>query len=496
MNALLLLSIAVVATCGLVYELVAAALASHLLGDSVLQFSTVIGAYLFSMGLGSYASRWVKRGVLTAFVQVQYATGLVGGSSAMLLYIVFGYGDGFYLALYLLVMLVGALVGMAVPLLMRLLREYYSVRDLVSQVLALDYLGALVASLLFPLFLLPQIGLVRTGLVFGVLNVSIALVLSVTLDRGGRWRGTQLEGVFLLLMLGAGFAFANRLTTLVEERLFDENILLTHQSPYQRLLITQVPGDVRLYLNNNLQFSSRDEYRYHEALVLPALRCVKDPKRVLVLGGGDGFAVELLLKDPRVEEITLVDLDPSITELFSKHPRLSELNGGALRSPKVTVVNEDAFVWLDQAQGTYDLAITDFPDPSNYSVGKLYTKLFYTKLQSRLGGEGVMTIQSGSPMFARRTFWSIVTTLEEMELEVRPYHAFVPSFGEWGFCLAGRSLPKEYAATPFAVRYLDDQTLASLFHFPVDMQRLDVVSNRIFDQQVVRYFRLDWSEVH
>src|SRR5438270_654469 len=170
----LLVSVFVIASCGLVYELIAGALASYLLGDSVTQFSTVIGTYLFSMGIGSYVSRHVGKGLVAKFVTIELLVGLVGGSSAAALFLVFSYLATFKLVLYFFVGVVGVLVGLEIPLLLRILRGRLEFKDLVSEVLTFDYLGALIASLLFPIVLAPNLGLVRTCFLFGMMNVTVA----------------------------------------------------------------------------------------------------------------------------------------------------------------------------------------------------------------------------------------------------------------------------------------------------------------------------------
>ncbi len=489
----LLVSVFLVATCGLVYELIAGALASYLLGDSVLQFSTIIGTYLFAMGVGSYLARYIHRGLLTVFVQVQIVVGLLGGCSALILFYVFSYGVGFRPFLYSLVFIIGALVGLEIPLLLRILKEHLPFKDLVSQVLALDYVGALAASILFPLFLVPHFGLVRTAFFFGCINVAVALVFAVKFQKHGRWRSLIVQAAVVLVFLCAGFVGADHLTKVAEEALYPAPVVYSKQSPYQKVALTSSQGETRLYLNGNLQFSTVDEYRYHEALVLPALMAHPRPRNALVLGGGDGFAVELLLRDRRVEKVVLVELDPLIIEVFRDHEELSKLNGRALRDPRVQVITSDAFTWLSETNELFDLAIVDFPDPSNYSVGKLYTDHFYRRLQARLHPEGVFTVQCSSPLAARRSFWSIVTTVETLGLQVYPYHAYIPSFGEWGFLLALRGPLDWRTDWPFATRFLNVKELERSFVFPDDMGRVEVQPNRLFDQILVRYFQEDWG---
>lgn len=459
----------------------------------MLQFSTIIGTYLFAMGVGSYLAKFVQRGLLLAFIQVQILVGLLGGCSAALLFLTFSHGTGFRFVLYATVFCIGAMVGLEIPLLLRILKEHLSFRDLVSQVLALDYVGALAASVLFPLFLVPHLGLVRTSFFFGMVNVGVAFLFVVAFQREGRWRTVMVEAVAVFCLLLAGFIGTEEITRYAEEALYPAPVILSEQTPYQKLAITRDLNETRLYLNGNLQFSTFDEYRYHEALVVPPLMAHPSPRRVLVLGGGDGLAVRLLLQDPRVERITLVELDPAMVRIFRDHPEIPKLNGFALRSPKVEVVNADAFTWLSESSRKFDVALVDFPDPSNYSVGKLYTTHFYKRLAGHLDEGGVFAVQSSSPLAARRSFWCIAASIEACGLKVLPYHTYVPSFGEWGFILAGVEQPKLGNRLPFHVRYLNLDEVSRIVSFPADMDRVQVEPNRLFDQVLVRYFQEDWS---
>ncbi len=497
MQVALLASVFVVASCGLAYELVAGALASYLIGDSVTQFSTVIGVYLFSMGVGSWLASFVGRGLVARFVQIELLVGLLGGFSAAFLFLVFTWLDApFRLTLYIIVALLGILVGMEIPLVMRILKRDLAFKDVVSQVLTFDYLGALLVSLLFPLLLAPQLGLIRTGLLFGILNVGVAL-WATWLFRA------QLPGVVALrsqaflalaLLLG-GFAGANQLTELAEQHLYADQVIYSKSTPYQRIVITRWKDDLRLFLNNNLQFSSHDEYRYHEALIHPALATLPQARRVLVLGGGDGLAVREILKYPHIEAVTLVDLDTEMTRLFATAPMLTGLNLDALNDPRVKIVNTDAMRWLEERDDVYDLIVVDFPDPSNFSVGKLYSSAFYRLLDRHIAPQGLAVIQSTSPLYAPQSFWCVVTTLESVGLQATPYHALVPSFGEWGFVIAGRSAYQPPASYPVPTRFLTPETTPGLFQFPKDMARLPSEVNRLNNQVLVRYFENEWRKV-
>jgi spermidine synthase len=496
----LLASVFVIAACGLVYELAAGALASYLLGDSVLQFSTVIGSYLFAMGIGSYLSRFLERQLPAHFLRIEVLVALVGGALPATLFMANAYLPGsFHFLLYGMVLLVGVLVGLEIPLVMRILRRNVALKDLVSQVLTFDYLGALVVSLAFPLLLVPQLGLIRTGLLFGLMNAAVAL-WALWLFRH-ELRQLLAHGIacaLTLVVLLAGFAGANHITTLAEDRFYQDRVLFTATSPYQRIVVTNGQAGHRLFLNGNLQFAERDEYRYHEALVHPAMAAFAAsgaaPKKVAVLGGGDGMAVREILKYSGVQSITLVELDPAITRLFSQQSALVRLNGAALLSPKVKVINTDAFQWLEQTEESFDVIVVDFPDPTNFSLGKLYTNSFYALLDKRLAASGYAVIQTTSPLVARQSFWTVVTTIESVGLRTAPYHAHVPSFGEWGFVIASRRPYRQPSSLPDELRFLNLQSLPLLFDFPQDMGRVPTEVNRLSNQILVSTYEMEWGK--
>jgi spermidine synthase len=264
------------------------------------------------------------------------------------------------------------LVGLEPPLLMRILKGHLDFDALVSKVLTFDYIGALVASLLFPVFLVPTLGLVRTSLVFGILNALVglwgtSLLLPIL---AGSVTGLRIRSVVVLLLLVAGVIKADALTSLAENSMFSSPIVHTQTTSYQRIVVTQNRTGFHLYLNENLQFSSTDEYRYHEALVHSAVVTASSVNNVLVLGGGDGVALRELLKYRNVQHATLVDIDPAMTSLSEWFPPLAKLNGGALKDPRVTIVNDDAMIWLESVNEQFDLVLIDFPDPNSFSLGE------------------------------------------------------------------------------------------------------------------------------
>jgi spermidine synthase len=394
---------------------------------------------------------------------------------------------------YGLVLGIGFLVGLEIPLLIRILKSF-DFRETVSNVLTFDYVGALVASLLFPLLLMPHLGMIRTGFLFGILNAAVALAVLLALPRAAGYRAEKLISVLVLLALGAGFVASDRLQRWAEVASYGEPVIYAVTTRYQRIVLTRRDDDVRLYLNGNLQFSSRDEYRYHEALVHPALGRVANPRNVLILGGGDGLAAREVLKHPEVRRLTLVDLDGEMTSLFSRTAMLSRLNGGSLTDRRMTVINADGFRWAREARGQYDAIIVDFPDPVDYSVGKLYTDTFYRAVRKLLAPGGMMVVQSTSPLVAPNAFWTVASTLEAAGLRTRGYHVYVPSFGEWGFVLASAGPIPIQARIPAGGRFLTPTIDQRLFDFPPDMARRPTPVNRLDNQVLVREFADAWGK--
>ena len=491
---LLLLSVFVVATCGLIYELVAGTLASYLLGDPVTQFSTIIGTYLFAMGVGSWFSKFLKGNLLSWFVRIEILVGLVGGCSAAVLFLLFEQVTYFRIILYAQVLLTGILVGLELPLLMRILKDRLEFTELVSRIFTFDYIGALFASLLFPLLFIPYLGLLRTSFFFGLLNVVVALVVLYRFREEITGRKVLMAGAWacLLLML-AGVIASEKLTSFSESLTYNDAIIYAKSSPYQRIVLTRNRNDLRLYLNGNLQFSSVDEYRYHEALIHPGMSRVSNPEHILILGGGDGLAAREILKYNSVKSIDLVDLDKAVTELFKSNEALAQLNSQALNNPTVSIHNEDAFQWIRQQRQPFDFITVDFPDPSNYSLGKLYTLSFYRELYQKLSDNGALVIQATSPYVAKESFWIINQILRSAGFNTIPYHCHVPSFGEWGYILAFKTSLASPQPYPEGLKFLSTNAWDALTEFPLDMLVAKSPFNTLNNQVLVNTFEREWA---
>ena len=497
---LLLAATFLIAVSGLVYELIAGAASSYLLGDSVYHFSLVIGLFMTAMGIGAYLSRFVEspeRG----FVISQILLGLIGGFSAPILFAAFALIENYSAFLYLICLSVGALMGLEIPLIIRILEGRDALKVTISNVLTVDYIGALAAALLFPLVLVPHLGLMGASLLFGGLNLAVAVMAAWMFRAYIDWR-VWFALFAACIAIVVGFVRSEMMLGTMERNLYANEIILAKQSPYQRIVVTRDGGRTQLFLNGSIQFDTLDEYRYHESLVHPAMTRAPRIENVVIFGGGDGMATREVLRYPDVKTVTLVDLDPAVTDLFRDDERLAALNGNVLSDPRVKIVNADAWEHVKGKSGAYDVSILDLPDPKDLAISKLYSRAFYADLMNALGAGGVMVTQATSPVYARRAYWTIAATLEATKdryaenttLQILPYHAYVPSFGEWGFVMAGGRLSDApVRELPDALKYFADGEPDGLFSFPPDMAREVLEPNTVFDHPLPRLYEEGWS---
>jgi spermidine synthase len=270
-------------------------------------------------------------------------------------------------------------------------------------------------------------------------------------------------------------------------------IIHRQQTPYQRIVITRNNDDVRLFLDGNLQLSSRDEYRYHEVLVHPVMSAARSHETVLVLGGGDGAVARELLKYEDVQRIIIVDLDPEVTELARTSPLLRKINADALSDPRVTIVNADAYRYLEESSDVYPVVIIDLPDPNNESLSKLYSQQFYRLLRQHIAPDGAFITQATSPYFVREAFWMIANTIEASDFHIVPLHTYVPSFGEWGFVI-GTPLktPQLTVDESLSLRYLTPDVLNSVLIFDPDIAHLKTDINTLDRAVLVQAYQRGW----
>jgi spermidine synthase len=506
---LLLFAVFLCAACGLVYELALTALGSYLIGNSVLQTSIVLSVMVFAMGVGSLAAKPLRRRAAGAFALVEGLLALVGGLSVLILYVAYAWLRIYTPGVVVIAFVVGMLIGAEIPLLMTLLQRIrrQEAGSAVADMFAVDYIGALVGGLCFPLLLLPTFGQIKGALVVGCVNALAGMVVVLWIFRKQIRRVVQaglLAGMAVVLaLLGGAYALADDIEVTARQQLYRDPVVHAERTPYQQIVVTESPtltgdGDMRLFLNGDLQFSSVDEYRYHEALVHPALAGKRSS--VLVLGGGDALALREVLRYDDVEEVTLVDLDPAMTRLAREFSPLRELNDDALADPRVTAVNADAFNWLRDTTKRFDAIVIDFPDPDTAALAKLYSVEFYDMVSRALAPNGNVVVQSGSPFFAPKTFWSIDATLRAAGFATTPYNVDVPSFGNWGFVLARPAAETEGASprlrlAPDApeLRFLDGKVLRAAAVFPVDRRSRDVRASTLMDPTVLEYQRHEWN---
>ncbi|GAA4262529.1 polyamine aminopropyltransferase [Dactylosporangium darangshiense] len=496
-----LAAVFVCAACGLVYELALVALGSYLIGDAAAQASIVLGVMVFAMGIGALAAKPLQRHALAAFAWIELALALFGGLSVLALYAAFAYLDLYAPALVAMALLLGALIGAEIPLLMVLLQRIRSqdAGSAVADLFAADYVGALLGGLAFPFLLLPVFGQLRGALVVGALNAVVGLAVVFVVfrrDLAGR-RGVALVAgaLAVLAVLGTSYYYSTRFEVTARQQLYADPIVHAERSRYQEIVLTQSldGSDVRLFLNGDLQFSSLDEYRYHEALVHPLLAGARG--RVLILGGGDGLALREVLSYPDVAEVTEVELDPAVIRLARTDPRVHALNRDAFADPRVHLLTLDAFAWLRDESARYDAIVVDMPDPDETATAKLYSVEFYAMVRKALAPGGRVVVQSGSPYFAPREYWCVGATLAAAGLTAVPYHVDVPSFGDWGFFLASAegAAPALRLDPPAPLRFLDADVLRAAAVFPADRRALDVPPSTLMDPKIMEYARQEWK---
>lgn len=492
----LLVSISIVALCGIVYELIIGTVSSYLLGNSIYQFSLTIGFFMFAMGIGSYLSKFLVGNLIKNFIYVEIVLAVVGGVCSLALFFAFPFSPGLYRTIMFgFILAIGTLVGLEIPLLTRILVPRSGTRRSIANVMSLDYIGALVGSVAFPLMLLPGLGLLRSSFAIGLINIFVAFLSVIFLRQylpDVRRILIVVAGAFLLL---AGLTLAgDRLTSFAQQHLFFDKIIWQKQTPYQKLVVTRdwQRKDLRLFIDGHIQFSQMDEHRYHEALVHPVMNLSGKAENILVMGGGDGLAVRELLKYANIKHIDLVDLDPEMTALGQQFAPMVRLNKESLHDPRVHIFNEDAFIFIRRKGRLYDRVILDFPDPHNEAIAKLYSLEFYTMLSRRMSQNGAVVTQSSSPFFARKTFWAIRATLEKVFAGSQSYQIAVPAFGLWGFNIARKNQSLAVDNIEVKTRFISNSTYEAALVFSKDISRpAGLIANSIFEPILYQFYLND-----
>jgi len=495
----LLCSILVVALCGIAYELIIGAVSSYLLGNSVYQFSITIGFFMFAMGIGSYLSKFIETDLIGRFILIEVILSIVGGLCSLSLFVAFSQLNAFYaLTMYGFILLIGILVGFEIPILTRIVSQKTEIQQSIANVLSLDYIGALIGSVMFPLLLLPHLGLIRSSFAIGLMNIVVAMINIIIFGHLIKYkrRLMVLSWVTLIALIGLTL-FGSQLTRFAEHHLYFDEVIYETQTPYQRIIVTRSLKNQnhRLYIDGHIQFSERDEYRYHEALVHPVMSVAGKRQQVLILGGGDGMAAREVLKYADVDSIHLVDIDPAITDISRRYEVIRGLNQSSLDDPKVTVFNVDAFTFINQPGILYDRVIIDMPDPHNEALNKLYSREFYRMIKRRMAPQGVLISQSSSPFFTRRTFWSIQKTLADVFQYTHSFHVTVPAFGIWGFNMArlDQAIPSVFEFE-VATRFLSAEVMQAAAVFGKDIASISVPVNSIMEPKLYTLYLQDLSD--
>ncbi|MGW6396493.1 polyamine aminopropyltransferase [Streptomyces sp. NPDC055103] len=472
----------VCAACGLVYELELVALASYLIGDSVTQASVVLSVMVFAMGVGSLLAKRLRCRAAVGFGLVEAGLALIGGCSALALYAAFAWLGESRHVVVAFSLAIGVLIGAEIPLLMSLIQraagaeprpskrarrqappvEQDDAAGTVADLFAADYVGALVGGLAFPFLLLPWLGQLTGALVTGAVNAIAGggLVLWVfRRDLTARSRALLIGvNMAVLAVLATATVLVDDFEEAARRAVYGDQVRVAVHTDLQEVVVTggrEGPPD--LFLDGRLRVAGQDEYRYHEALVHPAM---KGPHaRVLIVGGGDGLAAREVLRYSGVSAVTVVEIDPGVVRLARTDPALATLNAQAFRDPRVRVVYADAFNWLrgaaDHVQERYDVVISDLPDPGITPSTKLYSEEFHGLVARVLTASGRFAVHAGSVTDRPRTYWTVEATLRAAGFATRPYSASgrTPGFaagpdradrtggteqgpGDWGFLLA------------------------------------------------------------
>lgn len=492
---LLALAVFIAGLCSIIYELLISTAATYFLGNGVKQFSLIIGVYLCAMGFGAFISKFFKEKSLLFFIRIEYLLGLIGGISVPLIYYLFITVSPVALQFYCLfiIFIIGLLTGMEVPLLTFVSSEK-EVKDDLSNILSLDYIGGLIATLIFPFLLLPFLGLFYSSLVFGIVNIVLGLVLSVRFYKNKKLQ--LVPGIVALLALALLVFYTGSLLKVWDEKIYKNPIVFNKQTPYQKIVLTKnATDDIRLYLNRIIQFSSKDEHRYHESLVHVPLVLHKKPERVLILGGGENLASREVLKDSSVAVIDVVDIDKEIFKLAKEHALIKKINENAALNKKVNLIAQDAFTFLNTCKIKYDLIIADLPDPVNENIARLYSKQFFLMVKRTLNKDGIFVTQSGEIYFSNTVFSCIHTTMQEVFERVEPYHVYIPSFGDWGFNMAFKTTEKPIRKKmlPDGLKFLNTTQLNHLYVWPTDVTIKNTAINTLDNPIILNYYLDDWK---
>lgn len=426
---------------GIVSEYVLATLATYFLGDSVFQWTMILSIMLFSMGLGSRLSKLIDKHIVAYFIGAELLLSFLSSICALTVYSLMATEVYTEIVLYFLAVAIGLLIGLEIPLVTRINGRYQDLKSNISSVLEKDYYGSLIGGVFFAFVGLPFLGLQYTPFVLGFVNFAVAMVVFYTYRKQLRrkLRFMLLGGsLFVLCVIALGTLFAEPIILFGEQKKYNNKVVASIDTKYQKITLTKSGNNHILYLNNSMQLNTMDEWLYHEPLVHPVMLLSEMPRNILVLGGGDGCGVREILKHETVKSVKLIDLDPMMTDFGATNPVFRELNQDAYQDHRVTVVNQDAFIALEEDTNFYDAIIIDFPDPRTIELSRLYSKEMYVMCANRLKKNGLLVTQATSPYFQTQAFYCIEKTIRSTGMSTLPIHNHVQSFGEWGWVIGSK----------------------------------------------------------
>ncbi|MCP4161900.1 MAG: polyamine aminopropyltransferase [Deltaproteobacteria bacterium] len=506
------LQIALFATgcAGIVAEFVLSTLATYLIGNTILQWTIVMSLMLFAMGVGSRISRFFKNNLLDSFILIEFLLSILCSISAIMSY---GYANitvdvglpiydqSFYtsIVIYTQAFIIGALIGLEIPLVTRLNEEYDELRTNISNVMEKDYYGSLLGGILFAFVALPFLGLTYTPIVLGAVNFFVASLLILKFYKLLIKRKLIVFSFCLTLTLFITIIFsADFIIKSGEQSRYKDKIVYSKQTKFQKIVITKWKKYFWLFINGQEQFSTFDEIKYHEPLVHPAMMLSSNIENILILGGGDGLAVREILKHSHVKSIKMVDLDPVMTDLAKNHPVLKKVNQSSMHSNKITVINSDASLFLENNDEKFGVIIIDLPDPDTVDLMHVYSLKFYKKLKKRLIKGGVIVTQATSPFFSRKAFLCINKTFIKAGFKTLPYHNHIPTMGEWGWIISvrdedyGKNLKKLISKINFnnlETRYINNDSIISMINFgKEDINDKDIKVNTEINPVLYKYY--------
>ncbi len=518
-DTLLILTMAVLAGCGLIYEYLLSHYAGRIIGVMESAIYTMIGLMIVSMGLGAFAARKVKC-AFNGFVWLELIIALLGSSAILLIGGLIAITQIFphiiadlfsmppdmrpqggifkqlswlaHKSPYFFGILLGFFIGMEIPLIARI-REHIHQKHLANNlgtIYGADYVGAGIGAAIWVMFLL-SIDISKAAALTASLNLVAGAFFIWRYWHKLKWKKTFVSlHLVLAIVIVVMFNYGNQWLNQMNSVLYLDKVVHSAKTRYQQLTFTERhmglehENIINFYLNGRLQFSSLDEHIYHDYLVAPALAASARQEHILIIGGGDGLALrDVLMYSPK--SVTLIDLDSELINIFKQpeqhvNPRLakqlSQLNQNSLQDKRVTIKTADAFIAIDELLAknqVFDAIIVDLPDPSHPDLNKLYSVNFYARLKQLLAGDGLIAIQSTSPYHAKESFISIGNTVAAAEFtHVQQYHDNVPSFGEWGWTIAAKTglsplqRLNNLQALPIAHTWLNLAILKAAFVFP------------------------------